>query len=217
MLCFRRFGNWRLFQVPEKFCRRQHRFFEQKFAFTHLIIFGLQFLFAFLSEGNAEFMVMLPFELVLFAFVRYRMQPFPIALFAASLFIWNVSLGILPLHVVEISPHPAIVRYVEQRPDEVYYVRDRQLLANELKYRNPHKKYSLFRVKPDRTALLDSLLQHHSCVKTDILSPMMMSRASIVMQENILLPPNLTLCNPDTIPFDLGFLVMSEIRMKQPE
>jgi hypothetical protein len=190
--------------------------FERNFALTHLIIFGLQLFFAFLSEGNAEFMVMLPFELALFAFIYYRVQRFPMALFAASLFTWNVSLGLLPLHLVELTHQQALVRYVEQHPDEIYYVRDRQLLANDLRYRNPQKKYSLFQLKPNNEAFLDSLVQRHSLVMTDILTPLMMSRASLVAP-NIQLPPNLMLCNPDTIPFDLGFWVMSEIRIKQPE
>ncbi|MDR1437328.1 MAG: hypothetical protein LBI65_04335 [Candidatus Symbiothrix sp.] len=185
--------------------------FERKFALIHLVIFGLQLLFAFMSDGNAEFMVMLPFELALFVFFYYRVQRFPVALFAASLFIWNTAIGLLPMHFVEVTTQPALSRYIEQHPENIYYIRDRQTVNSYLEYRDPQKAYSIFQIKPGREVFLDSLLQHHPCVITDLFSPLAMSRAALVAP-GMKLPSDMNICNQDTLPFDLGFFVLTEIR-----
>jgi hypothetical protein len=164
-----------------------------------------------MSNGNAEFMVMLPFELALFVFIYYRVRRFPVALFAVGLFIWNTVIGLLPMHFVEVTPQPAMSRYIEQHTENVYYIRDRQTVGSYLNYRDPQKAYSIFQIKPGCEVILDSLLQYHPRVITDMFTPQTMSRASLVTPD-MKLPSGMNVCNPDTILFDLGIFVMTEIR-----
>ena len=78
--------------------------FDRQFATCHLIIFILQLLFAFISDGNAEFMVMLPFALMFFLFARYRFERLAMWAFALSIFLWNLSAGLIPYHFLELTP-----------------------------------------------------------------------------------------------------------------
>jgi len=51
--------------------KKNPELYEGKFAAAHLYIFVLQFLFAFISDGNAKFMIMIPFALCIFLIIKY--------------------------------------------------------------------------------------------------------------------------------------------------
>ncbi|MCD8263818.1 MAG: hypothetical protein LUD02_06360 [Tannerellaceae bacterium] len=93
---------------------------ERKFALSHLLIFILQLLFAFISDGNAEFMVMLPFALCLYLFFAFDFRNLFISYFAASIFLWNICLSVIPYHFLQIIPDFSVSRFIEEHPDEVF-------------------------------------------------------------------------------------------------
>jgi len=67
-------------------------------VWVHLLALFLQLVFAFSSSGNAEFMVMIP---ILLAIVLSQVMENEIrflGLTAAGMFIWNISLGLVPLN-----------------------------------------------------------------------------------------------------------------------
>ncbi|KAA6302610.1 MAG: hypothetical protein EZS26_001117 [Candidatus Ordinivivax streblomastigis] len=185
--------------------------FELQFARTHLVIFGMQLLFAFLSVGNAEFMVMLPFALLVYVFIRYKIRPVAVYLLTAGLVIWNLMFGLMPYRFLEVTPDPAISRYVAQHPDRVYYLTDRQTVEARLKYAFPHKTFRIYGVKAHFDTGLDTLLQENSSVTTDVLTPKALSRASFVQSAKNL--SDYQILNQDTIPFDLGIAVISRVHL----
>jgi hypothetical protein len=187
-------------------------FREKRFAQAHLIIFLLQLLFAFISDGNAEFMVMLPFALALFVFIRYRFQRFPMYTFALSVFIWNLSFGVVPYHFLELIPEPAISRYVKSHSDEVYYLMDKHTVLMQLEYENPDESFCVYNIEPNNRLILDSLLQSNHSVISDILTPRAASRASLVLSASDLVS-DYHIQIQDTIPFDLGIVVLSRITL----
>ncbi len=67
-------------------------------VWVHLLAIIMQILFALLSSGNAEFMVMVPllFVIVLSQLISNEIRF--IGLFALGMLIWNLSIGLFPLH-----------------------------------------------------------------------------------------------------------------------
>ncbi len=187
-------------------------FFYSRFAKYHLVIFFLQLLFAFISDGNAEFMVMLPFALALSLFPAYRFRRLPAYAFAGSILIWNLPVGLIPAHFFELTSEPAMVRYVENHPDEVYYLSDKQTVDTNLEYNRPGQNFQLYAVKED-TYELDSLLQQNDYVLSNAFSPKVMSRSSMV--SSIPQLSSYQIETVDSIVYDLGVLIVSKISLPQ--
>jgi len=184
--------------------------YQKLFARIHLIIFALQFLFAFISDGNAEFMVMLPFALVLFFFFLYDFQKLILSYFALSLLIWNVSFALLPSHFLELTSDLPLKKYIESNPEQVYIIKNKVRLSCMLKYEHPEKKYKLYSLDKDATKI-DSLLSVHGQIISDITSQDMLSRSSFVSDENLKIFSNYPIQPIDSIPFDLGVLKLINI------
>jgi hypothetical protein len=202
------FGIFGLIKLRKIKKRTNTKFFEIQFAFCHLLIFFLQLLFAAISDGNAEFMVMLPFALALFALIRYTFQHIPMYAFALSILIWNISVGLIPYHILETTSDPALARYIKAHPDEVYYIKDRQIARESLKYHYPDRSFQLYTIK-ENTTDLDSLLQEYSGLLSDILTQKATSRSSMIEAE--LPTSSYNIQKIDSVNYDLGALVIARI------
>ncbi|MCC8146993.1 MAG: hypothetical protein LIO93_11295 [Bacteroidales bacterium] len=203
-----------LIQIKRTRRRRNYNLFDSRFAHCHLLIFFLQLIFAAISDGNAEFMVMLPFALFLFVFIRYQFRQLPIYAFALSVFIWNVSFGLIPYHFLEVTPDPALARYIRNHPEEIYYIKDRQAARENLAYHCPGQTFQLYRIMKDNKEL-DTLLQQHNSVLSDILTSRSLSRASLTKATPAV--SGYSIEPEDSIRYDLGVLIVSRIKNKQEE
>lgn len=115
------------------------------FAKCHGYIFILQLCFAFLSNGNAEFMVMLPFAFTIYFSFRYYINSDTVKWIALAMFSWNICIGILPLHYLEIYPYKKIETFInKQSPDTNFVISNYPQLYNMLRYDYPHRKYNLY-------------------------------------------------------------------------
>ena len=184
--------------------------YQKLFAQVHLVIFALQLLFAFISDGNAEFMVMLPFALVLFFFFQYDFQKLTMSYFALSVLIWNVSFALLPSHFLELTSDLPLKRYIESNPEQVYILKNKARLSNMLEYEHPEKEYKLYSLDKD-SIKIDSLLSVHGRIISDIATQESLSRASFVSDENLKVFSNHQVQSVDSIPFDLGVLKLINI------
>lgn len=102
-----------------------------------LIGFILQFLFAMLSSGNAEFMVILPFVALLYLASRYTIiLPLEFVHCIIMLFIWNITYGILPSKLLSLTQVNTQIDICEKNPDAVFIWKDRVLCDNILTYRH---------------------------------------------------------------------------------
>ncbi|GGK69492.1 hypothetical protein GCM10011405_16990 [Rufibacter glacialis] len=91
---------------------------------THGGIMGLQLLFAWFAVGNAEFMVMVPWLMaVLLACGTYHRSR---ALFLAGsgLLVWNLSFGLVPLHLYSFTNFPCLSQVVLQQPKATFFLQD---------------------------------------------------------------------------------------------
>jgi hypothetical protein len=160
------------------------------FTRTHLLIILLQFLFAFLSAGNAEFMVMIPvlvFILIVVLFDNYEKFLFRIM---AALAIWNLSYGIIPLHFNLPEAEEFLCRASLENKKVLVIASDDQLLKSMIYYKegnsdvdNILKSPAVMRLRgTDIRSLeivIDSALKNGLAIYTDCIGPGTISRASI--------------------------------------
>ena len=97
---------------------------------THLIIFGFQFAFAFYSHGNSEFMVMLPFLLVIVYSDWISQRLNSIKQLAYAMLLWNLIFGILPNHFCDFQNYRATLELLHQQEKSVLVVKERTIPVN---------------------------------------------------------------------------------------
>lgn len=100
------------------------------FGFTHLIIFGLQLAFALFSHGNSEFMVMLPFLIIIILCNRLQLDMRLIKISSATMLIWNLTFAIIPNHFLNYKNEQTVVKMLHDHPDKFLLVRERTTPAN---------------------------------------------------------------------------------------
>ena len=101
----------------------------------HGMIFLFQFLFALLAGGNAEFMVMLPFLMVVFITGRRHIPAVSLSLAGSAMLLWNFFLGILPAHLYLFSDYSGLMALVRNNPEAIFILKEDQQLVAEHYYR----------------------------------------------------------------------------------
>lgn len=87
-------------------------------VWTHVIIFALQFLFAVYSDGNAEFMVMLPFAMMIVLAALLNVSAKFTVTIAAAMFVWNFAFAVWPNNHYNKYKVEEFVEYIHSHPDE---------------------------------------------------------------------------------------------------
>ena len=106
----------------------------RNFSLIHLGIFLTQLFLAFLSAGNAEFMVMLPFLLAIWLPTFLDIRTSFITGIGSMLLIWNITFGLVPPAFHDYYHHIQMVSFIKQHPDEYYVLKDKNVVANQLYY-----------------------------------------------------------------------------------
>lgn len=134
--------------IKRKVIRKKN--FNHLFYVTILIVLVLQFGFAFFSHGNVEFMVMIPFLLVLSVFLKYQLSNHFAALTFALLFFWNISFGIIPNHFWDFYGDQHLVEFYKKHPEDVLIYKNFDFLA-EVYYETgrdmPKELISIYEIK----------------------------------------------------------------------
>ena len=120
-----------------KLIRHGHKTMNDKlFGYVHLGIFAFQFAFACFSDGNTEFMVMLPFALAFGLAPLFYMQAHSVAILACSLFVWNFCWAILPENIYRYYNEDAVVDYLKRNPNVKFIAADEHTIENLYYYRH---------------------------------------------------------------------------------
>jgi len=144
------------------------------FNLIFILAFSLHLLFAFLSSGNAEFMVMLPFLLVLFLAANYQLNNLlGIKFIVISLFVWNFSFGVLPYHFININKVDKQVEVTLQNPNTYFLWYNKPLVENRITYLNGFNlKYKFINLKEKNSSkFLDSLIETDAIIYSDFGNP----------------------------------------------
>jgi hypothetical protein len=104
----------------------------------HLLAFALQLGFAFLSSGNAEFMVMIPFLLVLILSQITSGESRFIGFVALGMLTWNLTLGIIPIHRNDLDSNRKMSDMVldcqQNKKKELFVLFNKPAVENRVKY-----------------------------------------------------------------------------------
>ncbi|MDO5655903.1 MAG: hypothetical protein Q4G27_07165 [Flavobacteriaceae bacterium] len=88
------------------------------FLYTHILILILQFGFAVFAKGNVEFMVMIPFLLIIIISAYLSFSNSFLFKIVLILFVWNFSFGIYPNHRYQFYDDRQFVDYLIQNSEE---------------------------------------------------------------------------------------------------
>ncbi|MCB2409903.1 hypothetical protein [Hymenobacter lucidus] len=103
---------------------------------THLLILALQLLFAVYSEGNAEFMVMVPALLAVVASVGLPWVPVrAVAVLGVALLGWNLAFGLVPANQLRFTNNDALLTRIQREPASWFLLDNHNLVLNQLHYR----------------------------------------------------------------------------------
>lgn len=97
---------------------------------THVIILVLNLLFACYAVGNVEFMVMIPFLIVLTIFYFYEINLSVLKNSAIVFFLWNFFYGIAPNNLYHYTNEGKLVEFAIKNPKIIFIVEDN--LANNI-------------------------------------------------------------------------------------
>jgi hypothetical protein len=163
----------------------------QRFCRVHIIIIVLQFIFAMLSYGNAEFMIMIPvliFMLLPLMVTNYEKFIFRIMIAMA---VWNISYGLIPLHLRSQAQEQFLCNAVLCNKNMIIIASDDQLIRSMLYYKsgdnNPkgvYKSPAIIKMKSEDQGILleviDRALQNGTEIYTNCLDEEPVSRSSIL-------------------------------------
>ncbi|WP_026473489.1 hypothetical protein [Alkaliflexus imshenetskii] len=161
-------------------------------VFTHILVFAFHFIFAFISHGNAEFMVILPVLLAMILSSLNIQTRVDVFYFAVGMFIWNLSVGILPLNKYPkesedmVSSHIISQMNCELQP--LYVLIDKWTVSGKVQYTTGNKYENIvsgtYIAGSDSVAVMMSIMQalsENRKVFTDCVNqPATLSRRSMV-------------------------------------
>ncbi len=114
--------------------RDLHLFQERRFVRVLWVLLVLTIGFAAFSNGNAEFMLLIPFLLVLLHAYYYSRYQSLLCL-GVGLLVWNLFFALFPLGRLELSPESRIAELTRQYPNAVFVLSDKPTVENICLYR----------------------------------------------------------------------------------
>ncbi|HOM40743.1 MAG TPA: hypothetical protein PK064_07535 [Bacteroidales bacterium] len=157
-------------------------------VFTHVLIAVLMLIFAVVSEGNAEFMVMIPVLVFIITGITFNEGKKFYTMLLTGMLIWNLFYGLIPLNRISGESEKYLCNMLVENNDIAVIARDDQQIASMVFYytgkessHNIYKSPAVLKIRGKNPEILkgviDSLLVHEKKVFTDCLSIMPMSRA----------------------------------------
>lgn len=161
------------------------------FSIIHIIIIVLQFIFAMLSSGNAEFMVMIPvLVFILVPLFTLNYEKF-LMWILAGMAVWNISYGLIPLNYKSQEPEQFLCDIALSNEKVIIVASDKQLINNMLYYKTGENDIKSIYESPAVLALkgidlrildvvLDTAIRNGTGVYTNCLDEVIISRFSIM-------------------------------------
>ena len=138
-----------------------------------LFAFIFHLAFAALSSGNAEFMVMLPFLLILLLVSSFRFESHTlIPSLTVLLCIWNLSMAIIPARVLDLIRVDKQAEFTINHPDDYFLWKHKPLVENVVTYQKGfNQSHKYIPLNPQTGDFVDSLLRDNVPVYTDFGNP----------------------------------------------
>jgi hypothetical protein len=147
--------------------------FKQKERLLFILAILLHLIFAALSSGNAEFMVMLPFLLVFALSSIYKISFSKFGMFGIlALFLYNFSFGILPAHLLNLNKMDAQKSLTIGNPKVYFLWEQKPLVENKVQFETQFDiKRNYIDANEDYLKTIDSLILTEDQILTDFGNP----------------------------------------------
>lgn len=99
------------------------------------LAFILHLLFAIFSHGNAEFMVVLIPLLVIIIEQLFTIPRKVLISIALSMFIWNMSLAIIPNNRLNFNNEIEVAKYIKENSNSIYLLNEKNIVENIFYYK----------------------------------------------------------------------------------
>lgn len=195
---------------------------------THCLILALHLLFAAYSDGNAEFMVMIPaLGAIIGSATLTTLPSTAVAATGLALLVWNLTFALVPGHQLRFVNTGKLLTRIQQEPTNWFLLENHNLILNQLHYQtgNPTAPPN---VRPSPTRLVQQpgqsvgqfrqwLRRQHQAghrVYTDGLrQPYLLDRAQVLYgNQNAELVRGRATIPLDSFPTALGMYYLTEIR-----
>jgi hypothetical protein len=158
---------------------------KNRFSSLFFLAFIIHLIFAFLSSGNAEFMVMLPFLLVLYLASKYSFSNFSVLALTILIFAWNMTTAIIPARILDLNRVDRQVEFTLRHPEAYFVWKHKPLVENIITYKKGFGNNSRFiRLNSGNIDLIDSLVKTKAAVYTDYCNPVTAFSREAFLTEN---------------------------------
>ncbi len=151
-----------------------------------LSVFLAHLLFAFYAQGNAEFMVMLPFLAIIYLGFILEKYHIDFRHTGMAIFVWNLSYALIPQTYDDLQNKEYLMKHYHK--EDIYILQQANLYKNmfyyskHITYNNIYKTPSDYKGKNQKYYFLDSLIKHsNSLILTDAIG-----NQNIVTRKNLL-------------------------------
>lgn len=115
-------------------------FYERRFVRYLWIILFISFAFACFSNGNAEFMAIIPFIIVILLSYYYTSSAKYLLGIGGGIFLWNICFGLYPYAYMNLNPNKEIAEFIyNNKDDSVFILKDKNHYENIILYTYGHK------------------------------------------------------------------------------
>ena len=125
----------------KEFLIRKMELINRPLFITHFLILVFYIVFAFIAEGNAEFMIMVPFLGFLLLFSKIKIRDRSMIFFGIALLVWNVSYGLIPRNNFEFSHNTMLESWIKKTPDATFVIKSDQQVISRLYYQSGVEVY----------------------------------------------------------------------------
>jgi hypothetical protein len=125
--------------------------------------------FAFFSNGNSEFMIILPFLITILVAYYFNNLKF-LFYFSCAILLWNISFALIPYHTSCFNTNKEVVSFIHSNKDYVYILSNKPEIENEYLYSYKENMPTTFYACRLNRNIIDSLKQTNKVIITDVFS-----------------------------------------------
>ncbi len=176
-------------------------FQERRFVRYCWVMLILHFAFAAFSNGNAEFMVILPFLIILLLVYYFEYLSRALLGLGIFMYVFNLFFALIPMANMKLNSNQEIVNLMIDQPNAVFILKDKVAADNIYAYKQRQENSGItFRASEVSQEKFDSWLNENKTIYTDYFEEKeLISRASIAKSKtNYIKPSNPIISNKDS-------------------
>ncbi len=161
------------------------------FIKVHIFVFIANYLFAFYNTGNVEFMVMLPFLVVLYVTIKYDVNYKLLQKIVALLFVWNFSYGIFPNFKYNYYNDIKLVDYMIENKEKIFIVKNHTAVSQYFYKTGIDNPKNIIRLDKVNKEKLCKMIVSNEIYTDAIDKPKVFNKEQIILKDSDMMFKNL--------------------------